>query len=72
MNTHKFVNNYYHMEGEIIGGPNSDSLARGGVVIMEESGTGRIGDRGERRERKVITLYNNHRAWQFDKKKSSQ
>lgn len=35
------------MGGKIIGGPNSNSLARGGVVIMEESGTGRIRDVGK-------------------------
>lgn len=60
MNARKFVNNYYHMGGKIIGGPNSNSLARGSVVIMEESGTGRVGAEGVRREGKVITVYNNH------------
>lgn len=63
MNTHKFVNNYYHMGGGggIIGRPNSNSLAPGGAVIMEESGTGRTGDgeQGWRVQGGVITLYNN-------------
>lgn len=44
MNARKFVNNYYHMGGKIIGRPNSNSLAPGSAVIMEESGTGRTGD----------------------------
>lgn len=46
MNTHKFVNNYYHMGGGLTGRPNSNSLARGSAVIMEKSGTGRMGDTG--------------------------
>lgn len=57
MNAHKFVNNYYHMGGKIIGRPNSNSLAAGSAVIMEESGTGR---RGVGVQRGVITFYNNH------------
>lgn len=57
MNAHKFVNNYYHMGGKIIGRPNSNSLAPGSAVIMEESGTGR---RGVGVQRGVITFYNNH------------
>lgn len=45
--------------GGIIGSPNSNSLAGGGVVITEGSGTERSrGCRGK--EREVITLYNNH------------
>lgn len=47
--------------GGIIGRPNSNSLAGGGVVITEGSGTEQSrGCRGKEREREVITLYNNH------------
>lgn len=69
MSPRKFVNNYYHMGwwewwwwwGGIIGSPNSNSLALGGVVITEGSGTEQSrGCRGKEREREVITLYNNH------------
>lgn len=60
MNTHKFVNNYYHMGGNNRQPQFKFTSSRqcgnhGGEWDRENAGYV-----GVRRERKVITLYNNH------------